>query len=45
MAASSMATRFLALIAKSWSKSEDFEGRRVVGTVMSNAGLARYLKP
>jgi phosphoglucosamine mutase len=34
----------LALIAKSWSKSGDLKGGGVVGTVMSNAGLERYLK-
>src|SRR5215469_3224049 len=36
--------QILALIAKSWSKSEDLKGGGVVGTVMSNAGLDRYLK-
>ncbi|HWX90143.1 MAG TPA: phosphoglucosamine mutase, partial [Rhizomicrobium sp.] len=36
--------QILALIAKSWSKNETLKGGGVVGTVMSNAGLARYLK-
>jgi phosphoglucosamine mutase len=36
--------QILALIAKSWSKGEKLKGGGVVGTVMSNAGLARYLK-
>ena len=36
--------QILALIAKSWSKSDKLKGGGVVGTVMSNAGLARYLK-
>src|SRR6185295_16531738 len=31
-------------IAKSWSKSGELKGGGVVGTVMSNAGLDRYLK-
>ncbi|MGH6827291.1 MAG: phosphoglucosamine mutase [Rhizomicrobium sp.] len=35
--------QILALIAKSWSKSEMLKGGGVVGTVMSNAGLGRYL--
>jgi phosphoglucosamine mutase len=35
--------QILALIAKSWSKSEMLKGGGVVGTVMSNAGLDRYL--
>ncbi|MDE2007501.1 MAG: phosphoglucosamine mutase, partial [Rhodospirillales bacterium] len=35
--------QILALIAKSWSKSERLKGGGVVGTVMSNAGLDRYL--
>ncbi len=35
--------QILALIAKSWSKSETLKGGGVVGTVMSNAGLDRYL--
>lgn len=34
----------LALIASSWSKSDKLRGGGVVGTVMSNAGLERYLK-
>jgi len=33
----------LALIASSWKKSETLRGGGVVGTVMSNAGLERYL--
>ncbi len=33
----------LALIANSWSKSETLRGGGVVGTVMSNAGLERFL--
>lgn len=33
----------LALIAKSWSKSGSLTGEGVVGTVMSNAGLDRFL--
>jgi len=36
--------QILALIAKSWSKTERIKGGGVVGTVMSNAGLDRYLK-
>ena len=36
--------QILALIAKSWSKSGKLKGGGVVGTVMSNAGLDRYLK-
>jgi phosphoglucosamine mutase len=36
--------QILALIAKSWSKSGDLKGGGLVGTVMSNAGLDRYLK-
>src|SRR5476651_2434722 len=36
--------QILALIAKSWSKNEKLKGGGVVGTVMSNAGLDRYLK-
>ena len=36
--------QILALIAKSWSKSGTLKGGGVVGTVMSNAGLDRYLK-
>ena len=36
--------QILALIAKSWSKTERLKGGGVVGTVMSNAGLDRYLK-
>jgi phosphoglucosamine mutase len=35
--------QILALIAKSWSKAEMLKGGGVVGTVMSNAGLDRYL--
>jgi phosphoglucosamine mutase len=35
--------QILALIAKSWSKSHMLKGGGVVGTVMSNAGLDRYL--
>lgn len=33
----------LALIARSWAKNERLKGGGVVGTVMSNAGLERYL--
>ena len=33
----------LALIAKSWTKSDELQGGGVVGTVMSNAGLERFL--
>src|SRR5580704_3826160 len=36
--------QILALIARSWSKSNQLKGGGVVGTVMSNAGLERYLK-
>ena len=36
--------QILALIARSWSKSGKLKGGGVVGTVMSNAGLDRYLK-
>jgi len=36
--------QILALIAKSWSRQETLKGGGVVGTVMSNAGLDRYLK-
>ncbi len=35
--------QILALIANSWSKSDLLKGGGVVGTVMSNAGLDRYL--
>jgi phosphoglucosamine mutase len=35
--------QILALIAKSWSKNGRLKGGGVVGTVMSNAGLDRYL--
>jgi phosphoglucosamine mutase len=35
--------QILALIAKSWSKSDMLKGGGVVGTVMSNAGLDNYL--
>jgi phosphoglucosamine mutase len=35
----------LALIAKSWSKNGTLKGGGVVGTVMSNAGLERFLAP
>jgi len=35
--------QILALIARSWSKSGALKGGGVVGTVMSNAGLDRYL--
>ncbi|HEX4117546.1 MAG TPA: phosphoglucosamine mutase [Rhizomicrobium sp.] len=35
--------QILALIAKSWSKNDMLKGGGVVGTVMSNAGLDRYL--
>jgi len=35
--------QILALIAKSWSKSDRLKGGGVVGTVMSNAGLDNYL--
>ena len=36
--------QILALIAKSWSASDRLKGGGVVGTVMSNAGLDRYLR-
>jgi phosphoglucosamine mutase len=36
--------QILALIAKSWSRADRLKGGGVVGTVMSNAGLDRYLK-
>jgi phosphoglucosamine mutase len=36
--------QILALIAQSWSKSGTLTGGGVVGTVMSNEGLDRYLK-
>jgi phosphoglucosamine mutase len=36
--------QIMALIAKSWSKADCLKGGGVVGTVMSNAGLDRYLK-
>ena len=36
--------QILALLARSWSKSGHLKGAGVVGTVMSNAGLERYLK-
>ena len=36
--------QILALIARSWSASGKLKGGGVVGTVMSNAGLDRYLK-
>jgi phosphoglucosamine mutase len=36
--------QILALIARSWSKSGELKGNGVVGTVMSNMGLDRYLK-
>jgi phosphoglucosamine mutase len=36
--------QILALLARSWSKSGHLKGDGVVGTVMSNAGLDRYLK-
>ncbi len=35
--------QILALIARSWSRSGTLKGGGVVGTVMSNAGLDRYL--
>ncbi len=35
--------QILVLIAKSWSRDEKIKGGGVVGTVMSNAGLDRYL--
>jgi phosphoglucosamine mutase len=36
--------QLLALIARSWSKNNQLRGGGVVGTVMSNVGLDRYLK-
>jgi phosphoglucosamine mutase len=36
--------QILALIARSWSKNGRLKGGGLVGTVMSNAGLDRYLK-
>ena len=36
--------QILALIARSWKRSGELKGGGVVGTVMSNAGLERYLK-
>jgi len=36
--------QILALIAQSWSKSGQLAGGGVVGTVMSNEGLERYLR-
>ena len=36
--------QILALIARSWSKSGTLKGGGIVGTVMSNAGLDRYLQ-
>jgi len=36
--------QLLALIARSWSKSNQLRGGGVVGTVMSNVGLDRYLQ-
>src|SRR3954462_7996260 len=36
--------QILALIAKCWSRNQALTGGGVVGTVMSNAGLDRYLK-
>jgi phosphoglucosamine mutase len=36
--------QILALIAQSWSKNDKLKGGGVVGTVMSNAGLDRYLQ-
>jgi phosphoglucosamine mutase len=36
--------QILALLARSWSKNGNLKGGGVVGTVMSNAGLERYLK-
>ena len=35
--------QILALIARSWSRTGELQGGGVVGTVMSNAGLERYL--
>ncbi|HEY6578095.1 MAG TPA: phosphoglucosamine mutase [Rhizomicrobium sp.] len=36
--------QILALIARSWSKTGELQGGGVVGTVMSNAGLERYME-
>ncbi|HEX4079894.1 MAG TPA: phosphoglucosamine mutase [Rhizomicrobium sp.] len=36
--------QILALIARSWSATGELQGGGVVGTVMSNAGLERYLE-
>jgi phosphoglucosamine mutase len=36
--------QILALIARSWSKTGHLKGGGIVGTVMSNAGLDRYLQ-
>src|SRR6202000_3364840 len=36
--------QILALIGRSWSKNGKLKGGGVVGTVMSNQGLDRYLK-
>ena len=36
--------QILALLARSWAKSNQLKGGGVVGTVMSNAGLDRYLR-
>jgi phosphoglucosamine mutase len=36
--------QILALIARSWSRTGELQGGGVVGTVMSNAGLERYLE-
>ena len=36
--------QILALIARSWSASGELKGGGVVGTVMSNMGLERYLQ-
>jgi phosphoglucosamine mutase len=36
--------QILALIARSWAKSGELKGGGVVGTVMSNVGLERYLR-
>ena len=36
--------QILALIARSWSKAGTLKGGGIVGTVMSNAGLDRYLE-
>jgi len=35
--------QILALIARSWSRTGDLKGKGVVGTVMSNMGLDRFL--